>query len=121
MINFDFLTISILYQILKIILSILKKKSGDKIENLSIRIYVNKMENRIIFQFKIGSYLQLLTPKTTKSLESTKSMITKNENDKNAPRLEITEVVLVILSTKVINKIQESCIHLFLINRFANY
>ena len=116
MINFDFLTISILYQILKIILSILKKKSGDKIENLSIRIYVNKMENRIIFQFKIGSYLQLLTPKTTKSLE-----ITKNENDKNAPRLEITEVVLVILSTKVINKIQKSCIHLFLINRFANY
>ena len=28
-------------------------------------------------------------------LESTKSKITKNENDENIPRLEITEVVLI--------------------------
>ena len=34
-------------------------------------------------------------PEMMKLLESTKSKITKDENGKNVPRLEITEVVLV--------------------------
>ena len=34
-------------------------------------------------------------PQTMKFLGSTKSKITKNENDENVPHLEITEVVLV--------------------------
>ena len=34
-------------------------------------------------------------PKTMKLVRSTKSKITKDENGKNLPRLEITEVVLV--------------------------
>ena len=37
----------ILYQIFKIILSIFKKKHGKNIDNPSIRIYVNKIKNRI--------------------------------------------------------------------------
>ena len=39
------------------------------------------------------------------------------------PHLERTEVVksIVILSVILINKIQESCIHLFLINHLENY
>ena len=49
-------------------------------------------------------------PETIKLLESTKSKITKDENDENVPCLEITEVELMpcnILTT-VISKIQES-------------
>ena len=58
-------------------------------------IYVNKIENRITFKIKTGYYLELLTPETIKLLGSTKSKITEDENVKNVPHLEITEVILV--------------------------
>ena len=45
-----------------------------------IMIYVNKIENRIMFKIKTGYYLELLMPKTMKLLGSTKSKAT---NDKN--------------------------------------
>ena len=63
--------------------------------NLPIKIYVNKIENRITFKIKKRYYLELLTPETMKLLGSTKSKITKNENGENVAQLEITEVVLV--------------------------
>ena len=49
---------------------------------------VNKSE-------KAGYYLEFLTSEMMKLLGSTKSKITKHENDENVPHLEITEVVLV--------------------------
>ena len=73
----------ILYQIVKIILNI-SLKNGEKTDNPSIRIYVSKTENRITFKIK-----------TMKLLGSNKNKITKDENGKNVPHLEITEVVLV--------------------------
>ena len=63
-------------------------------DNPPIRIYVNKMENRTAFKIETGYYLKLLTPKSMKLLGSTKSKINKNENVKNVPNLEITEVAL---------------------------
>ena len=60
-----------------------------------MRIYTNKIENRITFKIKTGYYLELLTPETMKLLGSTKSKITKNENGENVPHLKIIEVVLV--------------------------
>ena len=71
------------------------KKDGEKTVNLSIRIYVSKTENRIIFAIKTGYYLELLTPETMKLLGSTESKITENENGKSLLHLEITELVLV--------------------------
>ena len=38
------------------------------IDNPSIRIYVNKMKNRIAFKIKTGYYLELLTLDTTTKL-----------------------------------------------------
>ena len=35
-------------------------------------MYVNKIENRILFKIKTGYYVEVLTPKTTKLLVSTK-------------------------------------------------
>ena len=58
-------------------------------------MYVNKIENRIIFKIKTGYHLELLTPETMKSLRSIKNKIIKYENGENVPHLEITEVVLV--------------------------
>ena len=60
-------------------------------------MYVNKIENRIAFKIKTVYHLELLTPETVKLLGSTKSKITKDENDVNVPHLEITEVVLIQL------------------------
>ena len=64
----------------KIILSIYLKKHNEKVDNPSIRIYVNKIENRITFKIKKGYYLERLTPETMKLLGSTESTITKDTN-----------------------------------------
>ena len=42
------------------------KKHNKNIDNPSIRIYVNEIENRITFKIKIGYYLELLTSETIK-------------------------------------------------------
>ena len=49
------------------------KKRGESVNNPSIIIYVNKIENRITFKIKSGYYLDLLTPETMKLLGSTES------------------------------------------------
>ena len=56
------------------------RKHEAIIDNLPIRIYVNKIENRIMFKIKTGYYVDLLTPETMKLLESTKNKITKDKN-----------------------------------------
>ena len=48
------------------------KKHGANVDNPSIRIYVNKIENRITFKIKSGYYLELLTPETRKLLGTVK-------------------------------------------------
>ena len=55
------------------------KKQGQKTDDPSIRIYVNKIENRITFKVKTGYYVKLLMPETMKFLGSTKSKITKKK------------------------------------------
>ena len=71
------------------------KKNSENIDNLSIRIYVNKIENTITFKIKDGYFLELLTSETVKLLGSTESKITKDENGENFPHLEIIELVLI--------------------------
>ena len=73
---------------------ILKKHSEDA-DNPSIKIYVNKIENRVTFKIKKGYYLALLTPETMKLLGSTESKITKDKNGEYVPHLEIVEFALV--------------------------
>ena len=48
-------------------------------DNPPIKIYVNKIENRIIFKIKTGYYIEFLTSKTMKLLGSNKSKITKDK------------------------------------------
>ena len=68
------------------------KKHSENVDNPSIRIYVNKIENRITFKIK---NLQLLTPETMKLLGSTESKITKDKNGENVPHLEVVKLILV--------------------------
>ena len=71
------------------------KKHETVTDNPSIKIYINKIKNRITFNIKTGYYLELLMPETLKLLESTKSRINKDKNNENVPQVEITEVVLI--------------------------
>ena len=73
---------------------ILKKHSGS-VDNPSIRMYINRIENRITFKIKNGYYLELLPPEIMKLLRSIESKITKDKNGENLPHLEIVELVLV--------------------------
>ena len=95
MINLNYQMGHILYHIFKIILSISKKKNNEKIDNSSIRMNVNKIENRITLKIKTGYYLDLLTPDTMKLLGSVENKITKDKNGENVPHFEIKKVVLV--------------------------
>ena len=45
-------------------------------DNPSIRLYANKLENRITFEIKTGYCLELLTPETMKLIGSTENKIT---------------------------------------------
>ena len=65
------------------------KKHRESVDNPSIRMYINRIENRITFKIKNGYYLELLTPETMKLLGSTESKITKDKNG------EVVELVLV--------------------------
>ena len=72
-----------------------------------------------MFKIKIGFYLELLRHETMKLFGGTKSKITKDEN---VPHLEITEVGIIYYNivTTIISEIQESYIHLSLINHLVN-
>ena len=71
------------------------KKRGESVNNPSIRMYINRIENRITFKNKNGYYLERLTPETMKLLGSTESKVTKDKNSENVPHLEVVELVLV--------------------------
>ena len=71
------------------------KKHVEKTDNASVRIYVNKKENRMTFKIKTGYYFELLKLEMMKLLGSNKIKITKDKNDENVPHLEITRVALV--------------------------
>ena len=71
------------------------KKYSESVDNPSIRMYINRIENRITFKIKNGYYLELLTPETMKLLGSIKSKVTKDKNGENVPHLEVVELVLV--------------------------
>ena len=65
------------------------KNHSESVDNPSIRMYINRTENRITFKIKNGYYLELLTPETMKLLGSTERKITKDKNGENVPHLEI--------------------------------
>ena len=51
-------------------------QDSESVDDPPIEIFVSKNEKRITFKFKIGYYLELLTPETMKLLGSTESKIT---------------------------------------------
>ena len=62
------------------------KKHGEDIDNPSVKIHVNKIENRITFKIKNGYTLELLTPETMKLLGNTENKITKDKSGESVPQ-----------------------------------
>ena len=55
------------------------KKQSENVDSPPIRIYVNKIENRITFKIKSGYYLELLTPETMKHQEVYGNVLEMNQ------------------------------------------
>ena len=65
------------------------KKHEIVTDNHQIRIYLNRIENRMTFRVKRGYYLELLMSETMKLRGSTDKNIDKDKNSENLPHLEI--------------------------------
>ena len=78
--SLNYLIHHILYQMFKTILNVPWRKHGEKTDNHPIRIYLNKIENRITFKIKTKYYLELLMNEAMKLLGSNKSRINKDKN-----------------------------------------
>ena len=85
----------IIYQKYKTIFQYIIQKREKIGENAPILIFVNTINNRIVFKIKSGYKLELLSKETMKLLGSTKNIIDADKNSGNVPKLESVEVVLV--------------------------
>ena len=54
-----------------------------------IHVYINRINNRLVFNIKDGSKLELQTPETITLFDSTKKLIGKTKNWENVPSLEV--------------------------------
>ena len=93
--TFDLLDVSYIIADIQDYFQFIIKKHETLTENSSVKIYSNKVKNRIVFKIKNGYKLELLTPETMKLLGSTKKVVDKDKNGERVPKLEIVEVVLV--------------------------
>ena len=60
-----------------------------------IHLYIDRINNGLVFKIKDGYKLELQTPETMKLFGSTKKLIDKTKNGEKVPSLEVVEVVLV--------------------------
>ena len=81
-------------QIFKIIL-IYRKKLKTLTTIPPIYVYINRINNRLVFKIKDGYKLVLKAPETMKLFASTKKLIDKSKNREKVRSLEVVEVVLV--------------------------
>ena len=71
------------------------KKHETLITIPPIHLYINRINNILVFKIKDGYKLELQTAKTMKLFGSTKKVIDKTKNGEKVLNLEVVEVVLV--------------------------
>ena len=71
------------------------KKHETLPTNPPFRIYINRINKRLLVKIKDGYKVELQTPETMKLFGSTKKIIDKTKNGENVPSLEVVEVVFV--------------------------
>ena len=60
-----------------------------------IHVYINRINNRLVFKIKDGYKLELQTPETMNLFGCTKKLIDKTKYGENEPSLKVDAVVLV--------------------------
>ena len=71
-------------------------KKHETITNVSpVLIYVNEINNRIVFKTKSGCKVELLSKETMKLLGSTSNSIDGDKNSELVPKLESADLILV--------------------------
>ena len=71
-------------------------KKHDSIADVSpVLIYVNEINNKIVFKIKSGYKLELLSKETIKLLGSSTDTIDSDKNSELVPKLESVDLVLV--------------------------
>ena len=90
--------------------------------NPFIHIYINTINNRLVFRIKDEYKLELQTPETMKLFGNTKKLMDKTNNGKNVPSREVVEVVLVQFNL-VDNQYQlkSEILHTFMPNKSYAY
>ena len=71
------------------------KKHETLTANPPIHVYINRINNRLIFKIKDGYKLELQSPEMMNLFDSTKKLIDKIKNGENVENLEVVKVVLV--------------------------
>ena len=71
------------------------KKQETLTTTTPIHVYINRINNRLVFKIKDEYKLELQTPETMKLFGSTKKLIDQTKNGQSEPSLEVGEVVLV--------------------------
>ena len=70
-------------------------KKYEELTTIPIYVYINRINNRLVFKIKSGYKLELQTSATTKLFGSIKKLIDKTKIGENVPSLEVVEVALV--------------------------
>ena len=73
---------------------IVKKKQETLTTVLTIHVYINRTNNRLVFQTEKGYKLELKMPEAMKLFRSTNKLMDKRKTEKRVPGLEVVEVVL---------------------------
>ena len=81
-------------QTFKIILST-SSKYETLLTNFPIRIYINRINNRLVFKLKDVYKLESQLSETMKLFDNTKKLIYKTKNRENVLSLEVVEIALV--------------------------
>ena len=74
---------------------IIKKHETITDEDSPIKIYANKIKNRVTFKIKTGYKLELLAKETMQLLGSTKKEVNKDKDGELVPKIENVDVVLI--------------------------
>ena len=81
----------ILFQIFTIYIEFTIKRHETLTTIPPIHVYINRINNRLVFKIKDGYKLELQTPETMKLFGNTKKLIDKTKDGETVPSLEVVK------------------------------
>ena len=84
-----------LFHTFKIVLSALLRRHEAIADNPPVKIYINKIRNRITFKIKTGYKLELLSPDNHQIIRECKKDVDQDKYGENVPKLQYFEFALV--------------------------